>query len=71
MRLFFLFGVLCLLPSCSSDKDFLKGKIQLENQGYTDVKMTGYAAFCCGEDDSMSTGFECKDAKGRVLSCTL
>jgi hypothetical protein len=49
--------------SCSSNNDFQKGKKQLEQQGYTDVKNTGYEVFCCGKDDTFSTGFEAKDKK--------
>lgn len=55
------------LSSCSSDNDFKKGKSQLENQGYTDVKNTGYDWFCCDEKDHFSTGFSCKDKKGKEV----
>mgnify|MGYP007071570958 CR=1 FL=1 len=41
-----------LLSSCTSSNDFEKGKKQLEQQGYTDVKNTGYNLFCCDEKDS-------------------
>lgn len=55
------------LTSCSSNKDFEKGKKQLEMQGYTDVENTGYNAFCCDAKDSYSTGFKCKDKQGNVV----
>lgn len=54
--------------SCgTSDNDFEKGKKQLEQQGYHDVKNTGYSTFCCGKDDSFSTGFSCKNSKGETV----
>jgi hypothetical protein len=53
--------------SCSSNNDFQKGKKQLEQQGYTDVKNTGYEVFCCGKDDTFSTGFEAKDKNGKIV----
>jgi len=52
---------------CSSSSDFEKGKQQLENQGYTDVKNTGWSAFCCDEKDNFSTGFSCKDKSGKEV----
>lgn len=53
--------------SCSSNKDFQKGKRQLEQQGYTDVENTGHNYFCCSKDESFSTGFKCKDKQGNVV----
>jgi hypothetical protein len=53
--------------SCSSNNDFQKGKEQLEQQGYTDVKNTGHQFFCCDEKDTFSTGFECKDKNGKIV----
>lgn len=35
------------ISSCTSDNDFIKGKQQLEQQGYVDVINTGFNAFCC------------------------
>ncbi len=52
---------------CSSENDFKKGKQQLEQQGYTDIKNTGYNFFCCSEDEEFSTGFKCKDKKGNTV----
>lgn len=56
-----------MMLSCSSSNDFDKGKKQLENMGYTDIENTGHEFFCCGKDDSYSTGFKCKDKKGNVV----
>ena len=59
-----------ILTSCTDSSDFLKGKKQLENQGYTDIVSTGYSAFCCGEEDTFSTGFKAKDRNGdEVKGC--
>lgn len=56
-----------ITTSCTSSNDFEKGKQQLESQGYTEVKNTGWSAFCCDEKDSFSTGFSCKDKSGREV----
>lgn len=53
-----------LFTSCTSDKDFRTGKRRLENQGYTNIKNTGYNMFCCSEDDNFSTGFTATDKNG-------
>lgn len=45
---------LTLLLSCTND-DATRGT--LEAQGYTDIQITGYAPWHCGEDDSTCTGF--------------
>jgi hypothetical protein len=65
-KLIFITLVL-LLTSCTSDSDFNKGKKQLEQQGYTDVKNTGYDWFCCDDKDTFSTGFKAKDSNGMTV----
>lgn len=55
------------LFACTSSNDFNNGKNQLENMGYTDVVKTGYSFFCCGKDDSYSTGFTAKNKKGETV----
>lgn len=52
---------------CSSSNDFDKGKEQLAQQGYTDIKNTGHKFFCCSDDDNYSTGFSAKNIKGEVV----
>lgn len=65
-----LLAVFFSVVSCTSDNDFLKGKIQLKNQGYTNIVNTGWSAFCCGERDNFSTGFRAKDKNGnKVEGC--
>lgn len=56
--------------SCTSDNDFDKAKKQLKAQGYTNIKNTGYAYFCCDKNDKFSTGFEAIDKNGnKVEGC--
>lgn len=59
--------VILLFSSCSSSIDFEKGSKQLETMGYTDIKNTGYAAFCCSDEDTFSTGFSCKNKNGEIV----
>jgi hypothetical protein len=40
----------------------------LKNEGYTDIKITGYALFMCGEDDTFSTEFTAKNRNGQIVS---
>jgi len=63
----FLFSATFILKGCTSDNDFNKGKMQLEQQGYSEVENTGYNFFCCDEKDNFSTGFKCKDKKGNIV----
>lgn len=64
---FCLLLALVLLSSCTSNSDFIKGKQQLESQGYTNIKNTGFKPFYCGEDDVFSTGFTALDSKGNKV----
>lgn len=67
MKKLFLILTVLFFVSCSSSNDFEKGKKQLENMGYTDIKNTGYEAFCCSKDDSFSTGFSAKNKQGETV----
>jgi hypothetical protein len=65
-----LLCVVILCTSCTSSNDFGKGKKQLEQQGYTNVKDNGYSWFCCDEKDTFSTGFTALDKQGnKVKGC--
>ncbi|MCG8734628.1 hypothetical protein [Tenacibaculum finnmarkense] len=66
-KAFYILFCVAFLSSCTSDSDFNKGKKQLEAQGYTNVKNTGYRPFYCGEDDTFSTGFTAIDSKGNKV----
>jgi hypothetical protein len=59
-----IFAFLLTLIGCSSSNDFEVGKKQLESQGYTEIKNTGYKFICCGEEDRFSTGFTAIDKSG-------
>lgn len=62
-----IFVATIIFAGCTNENDFLKGKRQLENQGYTDVVNTGYSGFCCSDSDDYSSGFTCKDKNGEVV----
>ncbi len=40
----------------------------LQNQGFTNIQITGYAPFSCGEDDTSSTGFTADNPHGDRVS---
>jgi len=40
----------------------------LEQQGYTDIEITGWRPFMAGKDDSVSTGFEATAPNGQRVS---
>lgn len=43
----------------------------LQEQGYTDIKITGYNWFGCSSDDSTHTGFIAKSATGATVEGTV
>lgn len=55
------------ISSCTSDSDFKVGKEQLEAQGYTNIRNTGYQVWCCDERESYSTGFEATTPAGKTV----
>lgn len=66
-KLFVIIALIFAIQSCTSDNDFKKGKRNLEQQGYTNIKNTGYNAFCCSEDENFSTGFSATDKNGNTI----
>ena len=56
-----------ILIGCSSNNDFEKGRKQLIQQEYTNIKNTGHSWFCCDDKDSFSTGFTAVDKKGETV----
>ena len=66
-KIILIFSSFVILTSCTSTNDFENGKKQLESMGYTNVENTGYEAFCCGNDDTFSTGFTCKNKNGEIV----
>ena len=39
----------------------------LEQNGYTNIEITGYSFFMCSDSDSFSTGFKAKAPNGRQV----
>jgi hypothetical protein len=52
---------LLLLASCTDEEASRKA---LYSAGYTDVALTGYAFFGCGQDDTYATKFRAKNPQG-------
>ncbi len=44
-----------------------KAQSTLEDQGYTDIHMTGYAFFACSSDDTFHDGFTAKSPSGKTV----
>ena len=43
----------------------------LDSNGFTDIRTTGFNAFECGKEDTYSTGFTARNAKGKLVSGTV
>lgn len=54
--------------SCTNEK---KTREILQKEGYTDIKITGYDAFECSDQDSYSTGFCATNAAGNRVCGTV
>ncbi len=61
MRLALLLIVVALLIACT---DAPNTERVLREQGYTAIKITGYAAWMCSEKDNFATAFEAKSPAG-------
>ena len=53
---------LLLLAAGCSDTD--KARQVLQNQGYTNINMTGWTPFVCGREDTYKDGFEATTMAG-------
>lgn len=62
----YLFVLFALLLAGCTQKESTIGI--LKNEGYTDIRITGYDWFTCGEDDTYSTGFVAKNRNGVAIS---
>lgn len=60
--------LLLALVACTAPN---KATRALENQGFTDIEITGYSPFSCGEDDWSSTGFRAKNAQDQIVEGTV
>lgn len=52
-----------LLAGCTDEPTALR---VLQNDGFTQIKMTGYNFFACSEDDFFHTGFEAVKNNRRI-----
>lgn len=43
----------------------------LDSAGYTEIELTGFNAFECGDDDGTATGFTAKNPAGKRVSGTV
>jgi hypothetical protein len=55
-----------IMPKACSRPD--TARQTLEDQGYTDVVITGWRPFMAGKDDGVSTGFEATSPNGKRVS---
>lgn len=60
---------LCLAVTACTDPDTATRVLQ-EN-GYTNVQMTGYSWFSCSKDDTYSTGFAATSPTGQTVKGTV
>lgn len=64
-------GVACaalLVAGCSDPKTAQR---VLAQNGFTDIRTTGYSAFSCGQGDTYATGFEAKAVNGNFVRGTV
>jgi hypothetical protein len=54
-----------LLTGCTSQDKSFKA---LEASGYTNINMTGYSFFGCGDKDTFRDGFTATGANGKQIS---
>lgn len=60
-----IFVAIAALGGCTDERAARKA---LADAGYSEVRVTGYAWFGCGEGDWYSTGFQAKGPTGRNVS---
>lgn len=65
MKKLILAALALSLIACTQPESAQKA---LEQSGYTDVKMEGYAVFGCGRDDNFHDKFIAKGPTGQVVS---
>ena len=54
-----------LLAGCTRPESAAKA---LEDAGYSNINISGYASFSCGNDDTFATHFTAKGPTGRDVS---
>ncbi len=66
MKQLLLIAILVGITACTNESGFQEGKNQLEAQGYTNIRPSGFNAWCCGEGDTFSDGFTAIDPSGKL-----
>lgn len=65
------FGIIlagAILSGCTDGKTTRRA---LENQGFTNIEITGWAPFSCADEDIFRTGFRAIGPTGRVVRGTV
>jgi len=57
--------IAALSAGCTSSGDATRA---LQGAGYTNIELTGYRFFGCGEDDTFHTGFQAVGPTGQRVS---
>lgn len=68
MKRFALTLTAALAVACTDDANTVR---TLHSAGFTDVTVTGYSWFECGEDDTFHTGFRAKNPRGEWVNGTV
>ena len=68
MKRIVLLIAFALLAGCTQPE---KAKRLLEDQGYSEVRITGYNWWACSDDDTFHTGFVGKTPAGRQAKGTV
>jgi hypothetical protein len=63
--------ILCCALALSGCTDSSATIRTLESAGFSDITVTGYAFFQCGEDDTSHTGFRAKNPSGKYVEGTV
>jgi hypothetical protein len=57
-------AIALLLTACTDSSGATRA---LKSQGFTDITITGWSPLSCGKDDTTSTGFRAKNARGDTV----
>lgn len=68
MKFFAICVFMIALSGCTNEADTRR---TLYSAGYTDVAITGYNMFECGDDDTFHTGFRAKNPVGARVEGTV
>lgn len=64
----FLLLLALAFAACTNDSD---SENALRSSGYTEIHMTGWSPFVCGQEDTFATGFTAKNSAGSTVSGTV